>query len=236
MVVPPPTMGPIPAMPVDWIAPLMTDIPPQTPPAHTPQSIETGIAKAALRSELRAARREHVAALDDATRGLLFMRPPAPLAALVPQGAIVGLYHATAHEAPAHSYARHWQELGHTVALPRLSDTPNEDVAEPVVEFAEWTDMFEESDLEPGPFKMRQPKADAAPAEPTVLFIPLLGFTAAGDRLGQGGGHYDRWLADHPDTVRIGMAWDVQLRDELPTEPHDQRLHAIVTPTRFYEV
>jgi 5,10-methenyltetrahydrofolate synthetase len=66
-------------------------------------------------------------------------------------------------------------------------------------------------------------------------FVPLVGFTADGQRLGQGGGHYDRWLAAHPDTVAIGLAWDMQLADELPTEPHDRPLAAVVTPTRIYE-
>ena len=67
---------------------------------------------------------------------------------------------------------------------------------------------------------------------PEVLFMPLVGFTAKGDRLGQGGGYYDRFLAAHPQTIAIGMAWDVQEVDELPTELHDMRLSAIVTPTR----
>ena len=67
-----------------------------------------------------------------------------------------------------------------------------------------------------------------------MLFVPLLGFTAKGARIGQGGGHYDRWLADHPETVAIGMAWDAQLCEDLPMEAHDQSLSAVVTPTRLY--
>ena len=61
-----------------------------------------------------------------------------------------------------------------------------------------------------------------------------MGFTAQGKRLGQGGGHYDRWLASRPATLRIGLAWDAQLVEELPVEPHDMALNAIVTPTRLY--
>ena len=64
--------------------------------------------------------------------------------------------------------------------------------------------------------------------------MPLVGFTEQGDRIGQGGGFYDRWLAAHPDTLAIGMAWDVQKVDELPVEDHDMPLTAIITPTRIY--
>src|SRR3546814_6880034 len=55
-----------------------------------------------------------------------------------------------------------------------------------------------------------------------------------GRRLGQGGGHYDRWLAAHPGARAIGLAWDEQLCEDLPHETHDIRLDAIVTPTRLY--
>ena len=102
------------------------------------------------------------------------------------------------------------------------------------MEFAEWTDPFDEGDLEVGPFGLLQPLSDAPALSPAALFVPLLGFTATGDRIGQGAGHYDRWLADHPGTPAIGLAWDAQLCDELPIEPHDRPMTAVVTPTRLY--
>ncbi|MDD3799667.1 MAG: 5-formyltetrahydrofolate cyclo-ligase [Novosphingobium sp.] len=185
-------------------------------------------AKAQLRSELRRKRREHVAALPDNTRALLFLRPPRPVADLVPPGASVGLYRATQWEAPAASYARFFQEAGHAVALPRFA------ARDSAMEFAAFTDPFGESDLEHGPFAMLQPHPDAPAVAPEVLFVPLVGFTADGHRLGQGGGHYDRWLDAHPGTIAIGLAWDCQLVDHLPLEPHDHPLAAVVTPTRLY--
>ena len=184
--------------------------------------------KQALRKALRAERRRHVAALPDATRALLFRVPPAPLAALVPNGATIGLYRANPHEAPTASYARHFGELGHTLALPRFAHR------EAAMEFALHTDPFGESDLEVGPYGLMQPLADAMAITPDVLFVPLLGFTADGHRLGQGGGHYDRWLAAHPGVPAIGMAWDCQLVDDLPHEEHDRPMSAVVTPTRLY--
>jgi 5-formyltetrahydrofolate cyclo-ligase len=102
------------------------------------------------------------------------------------------------------------------------------------MEFAVHVDPFGESDLVTGPFGMLEPRTEAETVIPDVLLIPLVGFTANGDRLGQGGGHYDRWLAEHPGRIAIGLAWDVQLCDALPTEPHDQRLDAVITPTRMY--
>ncbi|QZP07261.1 5-formyltetrahydrofolate cyclo-ligase [Caenibius sp. WL] len=188
----------------------------------------TGISKDNLRNTLRAQRRKHVAALPNATRALLFLRPPRPVADMVPQGATVGLYRATPHEAPAASYARFFYEAGHTIALPRFSGRGS------AMEFAAFTDPFEESDLTPGPYQVLQPNHAAPAVIPDVLFVPLVGFTTEGHRLGQGGGHYDRWFEANPDKIAIGLAWDCQLVDTLPLEAHDHPLAAVVTPTRLY--
>ncbi len=184
--------------------------------------------KQALRKRLRTARREHVAAQPDSTRALLFHRPPAPLLAKIGPEAVIGLYHANAEEAPAANYARFFQEAGHRIVLPYFSapDAP--------MTFRTHDDPHGESDLEAGPFNLRQPASDAPELAPDVLFVPLIGFTADLDRLGQGGGHYDRWLAEHPGRMAIGLAWDAQAVEALPTEPHDIALDAVVTPTRIY--
>lgn len=192
------------------------------------QRAMTDLTKADLRKTLRAARRAHVESLPDAIRGLLFHRPPAPLLARIPQGAIIGVYHAGPWEAPAAAYARFFHEAGHTIALPRFA------ARDGAMTFRRHSDPYDESDLSPGPFGMMQPGDDAEPLTPDVLFVPLVGFTDTGARLGQGGGHYDRWLAEHPALLAIGLAWDAQLCDVLPLEPHDAALDAVVTPTRIY--
>ncbi len=186
--------------------------------------------KSDLRNVLRKARREHVAAQPDSIRALLFHRPPAPLLKRIGPDATVGLYHANEHEAPAHGYAKFFHEAGHTIALPHFADEQSP------MAFRQHTDPFGESDLADGPFGLRQPSSDASEVKPDLLFVPLIGFTPEGDRLGQGGGHYDRWLAEHPGRMTIGLAWDVQLCETLPTEPHDIALDAIVTPTRIYGI
>ena len=182
-----------------------------------------------LRSRLRAARRAHVEALPDSVRALILHRPPAPVAKQVPEGCVVGLYHAIPVEAPTLGYARWFYENGRRLALPWFADRTS-----PMI-FRAWSDPFDLSDLEPGPWGALQPLAAAEEQVPDVAFVPLLGFTAAGHRLGQGGGHYDRWLGDHPATLPIGLAWDIQRCESLPVEPHDRTLAAVVTPTRIYQ-
>jgi 5-formyltetrahydrofolate cyclo-ligase len=187
--------------------------------------------KQSLRTMLRTARRAHVAAQPDSIRALLFHHPPRPVLEQIADEAVIGLYRAGGAEAPATGYARHFRERGHTIALPRFASetTP--------MKFCEHTDPFGETDLEPGPFGLRQPGPAARPVTPDVLFVPVVGFTVSGKRLGQGGGHYDRWIAEHRGVRTVGLAWDIQLvepEDALPTEPHDMTLEAIVTPTRLY--
>lgn len=197
-----------------------------TKTARMPDPSEIVALKKQLRSELRRKRREHAAALPREVSALVFNRPPSPVLDLVPANAAVGLYRADAGEAPSAGYIKFFFERGHTIALPRVTtlDQP--------MEFRLHTDPYGESDLESGVWDLRQPGPEAPVVVPEVLFMPLVGFTAKGDRLGQGGGFYDRFLAAHPQTVAIGMAWDVQEVDDLPTELHDMRLSAIVTPTR----
>ena len=184
--------------------------------------------KKRLRAELKQRRREFLAAIPAAQRGLLFRRPPAAVAALVPEGAVISVYHEMKGEVPASNYARWFFEAGHRIALPWF-----ESRGEPM-QFREWSNPFVEELLVPDPYQALQPARDAAVLLPIVMFCPLLGFTAKGGRIGYGAGHYDQWLAAHRPALAIGLAWDCQLVEELPLEPHDVMLDAIVTPTRIY--
>jgi len=181
-----------------------------------------------LRRSLRAARKAHVTALPENLRALMFHRPPAPLLAGIPQEATIGLYHAGPFEAPAASYARFFRDAGHVIALPFFADR------DAPMRFLHHIDPYAQEDLEVGPFGILQPEPDAEPLVPEIVFVPLIGFTADGARLGQGGGHYDRWLAEHTPALAVGLAWDAQLCETLPTESHDVPLQAVVTPTRIY--
>ncbi len=92
------------------------------------------------------------------------------------------------------------------------------------------------SDLRPGRFGVLAPPA-AAPAERIVagdvMLIPGVAFGPAGERLGRGGGYYDRALS-RLGPLRVGLAFHVQLVDPLPHDSHDRPVDAIVTESAVY--
>ncbi len=69
-----------------------------------------------------------------------------------------------------------------------------------------------------------------------IIFTPMVAFDAAGNRLGMGGGYYDRTLQkynlDKKGPYPIGLALDIQEVESLPTEIWDVPLPEIITPTR----
>jgi 5-formyltetrahydrofolate cyclo-ligase len=80
----------------------------------------------------------------------------------------------------------------------------------------------------------QQPLDTAATVIPDLIIVPLLGFDSAFNRIGQGGGHYDRYLAAHPSACRIGLAWEGQRVDSILAQPWDISLDAILTETGFH--
>ena len=89
-------------------------------------------------------------------------------------------------------------------------------------------------ELLPGAFGVREPAADltctVAPDSLDLVLVPGVAFTRSGERLGRGGGFYDRLLASLPAHVcKIGTCFSAQLLDELPVEPHDQRVDFLAT-------
>jgi 5-formyltetrahydrofolate cyclo-ligase len=75
----------------------------------------------------------------------------------------------------------------------------------------------------------RQPRL--RPRRLHCVIVPLLGFDRRGDRLGRGGGFYDRSFGNHarPRPFLLGYAFSNQECAQIPCEPWDARLHAVVT-------
>jgi len=65
-----------------------------------------------------------------------------------------------------------------------------------------------------------------------VALVPGVAFDHLGNRLGRGGGFYDRFLASASELKTIGLCFDLQLVDKIPSEPHDIRVDDVSTERR----
>lgn len=86
--------------------------------------------------------------------------------------------------------------------------------------------------LDRGPLGTSQPPASLPEITPEVLIVPLVAFDGRLNRLGYGGGYYDRTLEAlrmSGPVVAIGLAWETQCLEAIPAEPFDQPLDMIVT-------
>lgn len=119
------------------------------------------------------------------------------------------------------------QNSGFSIVLPVMPE--NEDAA--VLGFRVW-DVGDWSDLRPGRHAIPVPQR-GPPLSPAALLIPLVAFTRRGERLGYGGGWYDRTLKflrrESPEIPAIGLAFACQEADTLPVDSWDEPLTAIVT-------
>ncbi len=96
------------------------------------------------------------------------------------------------------------------------------------------------SDLVVNRLNIREPKLDVRDVLPLsqldVLVTPLVAFDAAGQRLGMGGGFYDRTLQNWRQhrLQPVGYAHDCQQVDALPKEQWDIPLPAVITPSKTW--
>lgn len=99
--------------------------------------------------------------------------------------------------------------------------------------FREWTPGTK---LQAGRFGTMEPPPHAPPVTPDFIFLPLLAFSPHGDRLGYGGGYYDRTLANLRKAGQVfacGVGFDAQEMQIIPTGPYDVKLEAVLTPSGF---
>lgn len=99
-----------------------------------------------------------------------------------------------------------------------------------------WVRYERDTALAAGPLAIPQPEGvGATMEEPDVFLIPALAFDRRGGRVGHGGGHYDRLLAQDEAGrrarrgVRVGLAFAFQLCEAVPAGPHDVRMDWVVT-------
>ena len=89
--------------------------------------------------------------------------------------------------------------------------------------------------LKKGPFGILIPEPTIRdlvfPNEIDLFIVPMVAFDRNNNRLGQGGGYYDTYLAKaNGDT--IGIAYDIQMTGDMVVEPHDVKVKKIITDNR----
>ncbi len=89
---------------------------------------------------------------------------------------------------------------------------------------------YEESRLELGSFHIEEPTGDnvADVNDIELMIIPAVAFDRKGNRLGRGKGFYDRLLSSSRAT-KIGVGYEFQLFDSIPSEAHDVPMDMIIT-------
>ena len=72
--------------------------------------------------------------------------------------------------------------------------------------------------------------------QPNIIIIPLVGFDTFKNRIGYGGGYYDRtiaYLEKKNQILKLGIAFDEQETDKISVEKYDKRLDVVITPSRL---
>ncbi len=95
-----------------------------------------------------------------------------------------------------------------------------------------------ENGIQYGAYNIREPKPNCSPEinikDIDVVIVPAVAYDINGFRLGYGGGFYDRFLENiREDAVTIGIAFDLQIFNKVPKEPHDAQLDYIITESRI---
>ncbi len=93
-------------------------------------------------------------------------------------------------------------------------------------------------DLATGPIGLRQPPAELAEFDDfsslDLIIVPGLAFSKSGDRLGMGGGYYDRFLAEIA-APKIGLVCEQLLSDSIPNTDHDVAMDWVATEATVYD-
>lgn len=92
--------------------------------------------------------------------------------------------------------------------------------------------------LLPGERGVQVPGPECPEVDPLTIDLvvaPGLSFDRRGGRLGRGAGFYDRFLAGLR-AVRVGLCFDEQVVDQVPTDPGDERMHCVVSPSGVIDV
>jgi 5-formyltetrahydrofolate cyclo-ligase len=187
------------------------------------QGVGGAVDKAGLRRRLAAAR----AAMPDSERRAAgrLIRDHVLEMPQVSAAGTVAAYYSVGTEPDTHGLVFALWKRGSYVVLPVL--LPDGDL--------DWASYEGPDSLAPGPRGLPQPvepaRGPGTVARADVVLVPALAVDARGNRLGRGGGSYDRALARVSGQVpTIALLYDDELVPSVPAEPHDRAVGAVARP------
>lgn len=125
------------------------------------------------------------------------------------------------HEASTWKFMDALIRQGKYIALPKVTGRELEFYA-----------ISGKTDLEEGTMGIMEPKRTCLkirdPEAPVI--VPGIAFDAKGNRVGYGGGYYDRFFEREPHHSRIAIAYGFQLFDRIPAQSHDKGVDRVITP------
>lgn len=139
--------------------------------------------------------------------------------------AVIMVYVSMGSEVCTDSLIHHLLTLGKRVAIPYLHEQYGKMDASEIRDFAQ--------ELTVGKFNTRVPKSECLrlmdPRELELIVIPAVAFDRLGNRLGYGGGYYDRYLKRiSRKTMLIGVNFAAQVVDVLPVDQYDMPVDIVV--------
>jgi 5-formyltetrahydrofolate cyclo-ligase len=198
-----------------------------------------------IKQELRALFSERTAALPSVYRE----RADAAIAETVfktevyPRAAVVFVYAGVRNEIATRGIIGRALADGKRVLVPRVHDTGVMDA----VEISRAQDLRPDRGVD-NRYGLLEPNASIPAAAPSVIdlaLVPCLSCDLYGNRLGYGGGYYDRYLkrvatdqrdADREPAHLVALCREHLLSMRLPTGPHDVPMHAFITESGLFPV
>ncbi len=81
---------------------------------------------------------------------------------------------------------------------------------------------------------IREPVTDQVQQETSLVLVPGTVFDQSGNRIGYGGGFYDRYFSCHPRHQKVGLAFQLQIVPQLKPEAHDIPMDMVITESELY--
>lgn len=129
----------------------------------------------------------------------------------------VMLYSALPDEVQTQAFLDKWH-LKKTVILPTV-------VGDDIIP----VEYGEDTGFAVGDFNILEPQNRPYQGGFDLIIVPGVAFDSKGNRLGRGRGYYDRFLSQHLEVKRIGICFDFQLVNEVPSEDFDIRMDEVIS-------